>query len=137
MSLTTGQVADEAGVKNDTVRYYEQRGLIDEPPRTESGYRQFPRETVRRIRFIKRAQELGFTLSEIEELLELIDGTGDAGDLLSVTEEKINDIDQKIQDLTNLRSTLRDLAEACPGEGPLRGCSIFINLTEGTDVEPV
>lgn len=137
MSLTTGQVADEAGVKNDTVRYYEDRGLIEEPPRLDNGYRQFPPETVRRIRFIKRAQELGFTLSEIDGLLELIDGTGGAGDLLLVTEEKISEIDQKIQDLTDLRSSLRDLAETCPGEGPLRDCSIFSTLTAGTDGEPV
>ncbi len=130
MSLTTGQVADEAGVKNDTVRYYEQRGLIQEPPRTDSGYRQFPADTVQRIRFIKRAQELGFTLSEIEELLELADGKGDASDILGKTQEKIHDIEQKISHLETLRKRLNELADACPGEGPLSKCSILDALTE-------
>ena len=71
--LTIGRVARQAGVGVETVRFYERRGLIDEPPRRQSGYRQFPEETVRRIRFIKRAQELGFSLREIKELLALLD----------------------------------------------------------------
>ena len=70
-SLTTGQVAKQAQVNIETVRYYERRGLIPEPPRRESGYRQYPRDMVARIQFIKRAQELGFSLKEIAELLSL------------------------------------------------------------------
>ncbi|MFB6346400.1 MAG: MerR family transcriptional regulator [bacterium] len=128
MSLTTGQVADEAGVKNDTVRYYEERGLIDEPPRTSSGYRQFSPDTVQRINFIKRAQELGFTLAEIEELLELADGKGSAEDILKKTESKIAEIEQKISHLQTLRDSLTELAEACPGEGPLSQCNILDSL---------
>lgn len=128
MSLTTGQVAEEAGVKNDTVRYYEERGLIDEPPRTSSGYRQFPPDTVQRINFIKRAQELGFTLAEIEDLLELADGKGSAEDILTKTESKIAEIEQKISHLQTLRDSLTELAEACPGEGPLSQCNILDSL---------
>jgi Hg(II)-responsive transcriptional regulator len=131
MSLTTGQVADEAGVKNDTVRYYEERGLIDEPPRTSSGYRQFSPDTVQRINFIKRAQELGFTLAEIEELLELADGKGSAEDILNKTESKIAEIEQKISHLQTLRDSLTELADACPGEGPLSRCDILDSLSGG------
>lgn len=129
MSLTTGQVADEAGVKKDTVLYYEREGLIEEPPRTDSGYRQFSPETVRTIRFIKRAQQLDFTLSEIAEFLSLIDNKGTADEILDMTEEKIADIDQKIDRLTKLRESLTILADQCPGEGPLSKCAILDSLT--------
>lgn len=130
MALTTGQVANEANVKNDTVRYYEDRGLIEEPPRTDSGYRQFSPATVQRIRFIKRAQELGFTLSEIKELLEVADGKGNASDILDKTRRKIDEIERKIAHLQTLRNNLTELADACPGEGPLSRCSILDALTE-------
>lgn len=133
MSLTTGQVAEEAGVKNDTVRYYEKRGLIAEPPRTDGGYRQFPPETVQRIRFIKRAQELGFILSEIENLLDLADGQGTASDILDRTEQKIDEIEEKIEHLKTLRNSLTELAEACPGEGPLSKCDILDSLSAPVD----
>lgn len=133
MSLTTGQVADEAGVKNDTVRYYEDRGLIEEPPRTDSGYRQFSPNTVQRINFIKRAQKLGFTLAEIKELLELADGKGSAKDILKKTEKKITEIEQKISHLQTLRGSLNELAEACPGEGPLSRCDILDSLSGNED----
>jgi len=133
MSLTTGQVADEANVNNDTVRYYEKRGLIEEPPRTDNGYRQFPRETIQRIHFIKRAQELGFTLSEIEDLLKLADGKGTASDIFDKTKKKIDEIGQKISHLETLRDSLSDLADACPGEGPLSRCAILDSLTISPD----
>lgn len=130
MSLTTGQVADKAGVKKDTVLYYEDRGFIDEPPRLENGYRQYPHETVRRIRFIKRAQKLDFTLSEIEQLLALEEGDGTAQDILAITQEKLDDIDRKIDRLSSLRTRLEALAESCPGEGPTEACSIVGALTK-------
>ena len=129
MTLTTGQVADKAGVKKDTVLYYEDRGLIKEPPRTDNGYRQFSHDSVQRIQFVKRAQELGFTLSEIEELLELADGKGDASDILGKTEKKLEEIEQKISHLQTLRESLTELAKACPGEGPLSRCSILESLS--------
>ncbi|MFB6345644.1 MAG: MerR family transcriptional regulator [bacterium] len=133
IGLTTGQVAEDAGVNNDTVRYYEQRGLIEEPPRTDGGYRQFPPETVRRIKFIKRAQTLGFTLAEIDDLLELADGKGSAADILEKTETKIEEIEEKIEHLKTLRESLTDLAEACPGEGPLSKCNILESLSPPVD----
>jgi MerR family copper efflux transcriptional regulator len=71
MALKIGEVAERGGVNLQTIRYYEREGLLPEPPRRESGYRMFPESTVRRVRFIKRAQELGFTLAEIRELLSL------------------------------------------------------------------
>ncbi len=78
--LTTGKVAKHAGVNTETLRYYEREGLIDIPPRTASGYRVYPADTVTRIRFIRRAKALGFTLREIRELLSLrVDPTGSSG----------------------------------------------------------
>jgi len=71
MALTIGQVAKRSGIGIETLRYYERKGLVEEPPRTESGYRQYPEDVVARIRFIRRAKELGFKLSEISELLSL------------------------------------------------------------------
>lgn len=130
MSLTTGQVAERACVKKDTVLYYESRGLIDEPPRLDNGYRQYPHETVRRIRFIKHAQKLDFTLSEIEELLAIEEGDGTSRDILDITEEKIDEIERKIERLTSLQNRLNQLADECPGEGPLSECSILDALSD-------
>ncbi len=130
-SLTTGQLAEKTGVSIETVRYYERRGLITEPPRTVSGYRQFPSETAQRIRFIKRAQELGFTLKEIEQLLSIADGNGArCEDVYAFTTEKIKEIEEKIQHLQRLRTVLTELAEICPNEGPIAKCPIVESLVE-------
>lgn len=130
--LTTGELARETGVNVETVRYYERRGLIMEPQRTESGYRQFPSETAQRIRFIKRAQELGFTLKEIEQLLSIADGDGSrCEDVYAFTTEKIKEIEEKIQHLQRLRTVLTELAEICPNAGPIAKCPIVESLVEG------
>lgn len=129
--LTIGRLARLGGVNLETIRYYERQGLLPAPPRTAAGYRVFPRETVRRLRFIKRAQELGFSLNEIAELLALRirPGTKQA-DMRMRAEAKISDIEQKIQTLQAMKKTLRQLTERCEGCGPLADCPILESLDE-------
>lgn len=130
-TLTIGQLAKETHVGVETIRYYERRGLLPEPPRRESGYRQFPPEAVRRIGFIKRAQNLGFTLREISRLLAFSDGQ-EAGceDVRQFALEKIREIETKIDHFVKLRQVLLDLVGKCQGEGPLTDCPIIESLTE-------
>jgi MerR family mercuric resistance operon transcriptional regulator len=130
-SLTIGQLAKATQVGVETVRYYERRGLLPEPPRRESGYRQFPFDAIRRIRFIKRAQNLGFSLREISQLLALSDGQ-EAGceDVRQFALEKVREIEMKIDHFTRLKETLLDLAGKCQGVGPLIDCPIIESLTE-------
>lgn len=125
MALTTGQVADEAGVDYQTVLFYEEKGLIDEPPRLDNGYRQYPHEAVRAIRFIRRAQQLGFTLEEIKELMKLED-TRDVSceEVRRFASEKRDEIRQKIEEYRKLESVLDELIRTCvdsetPGECPI------------------
>lgn len=126
VTLTTGEVANQAGVNLQTVRYYERRGLIPEPPRTGGGFRQYAPEAVGRIRLVKRAQELGFTLDEIEELLALrADEGADAVEVKRLAEAKAADIAAKIRDLERMKATLDALAAACSGEGSTGDCSIL------------
>ena len=102
--LTIGRLAQIGGVNLETVRYYERQGLIPKPPRTRSGYRVFPDEAPRRLRFIKRAQELGFSLSEIRELLSLRmrPGTNRAA-IRARADAKIADVDEKIRALEGIK----------------------------------
>jgi Hg(II)-responsive transcriptional regulator len=112
--MKIGQVAGQAGVRIDTLRYYERRGLLREPERRESGYREYPEEAVRVVRFIKRAQNLGFTLDEIEELLKLRGANGKSRrQVRAVAEAKVKDIDEKVARLQSMRSALRSLIETC------------------------
>lgn len=124
--LTIGQVARRAGVGVETVRFYEREGLVATPARKRSGYRQYGEEVVNRLRFIRRAKELGFSLKEIRELLALrLEPDADSADVKRRAEDKIADIEAKIHDLQRTRDVLRKLAEACPGHGPLNECPIL------------
>jgi len=139
MTHTIGEVARRAGVNVETVRYYERRGLVAEPPRTESGYRQYPASTVRRIRFVKRAQELGFSLREIAELLALrVEAGAPCGAVLERTREKITDIDRRIADLERMREALLPLVDACAADTASTDCVILDHLSKGPhpDLEP-
>lgn len=131
--LKIGEVAKRAGVGIDTVRFYEREGLIDEPPRRPSGYRQYPPETVPLIRFIKRAKDLGFTLREIEELSSLRDGGGKRRSAVrALAEVKLKDIDQKLARLQAMRSALWGLLEDCAcGKRP--SCPILEALNDPED----
>lgn len=129
--MTTSQVAERAGVNLDTVRYYEKRGLLPPPPRTASGYRKYEAEHVTRIRFVRRAQDLGFTLGEIAELLDLRVQPGAGSDVRARTTEKIREIDAKIQDLERIRAKLVELTRACDRHGSSDSCIVLHALEEG------
>ena len=127
--LTTSEVARQGGVNLESIRFYERERLLPKPPRTASGYRMFSADDVRRVRFIKRAQELGFSLREIKELLALrFDPDTSCADVRKRAEAKLLDIDQKVSDLKRMRKTLGRLATACPGRGNLDGCPILESL---------
>lgn len=129
MALKIGQVAEQGGVNLQTIRYYEREGLLPEPPRLQSGYRMFPDATVRRVHFIKRAQELGFTLAEIKELLALrIDGKRNRSEVRTLAEAKISDIEQKIRTLKRMKRALSELTERCSGCGPSSECPILESI---------
>lgn len=129
--FTTGQLAGKAGVNNETIRYYERKGLLATPPRKDSGYRVFPPEAVKIVRFIKRAQGLGFSLKEIKELFALDSGSGsDCGDVKESSRRKLEEVETKIRQLQSMRKALYGLIERCPGKGPLSDCSILESLKE-------
>lgn len=121
-----GEVARQAGVNLQTIRYYEKRGLLPRPPRTASNYRLYPQDAVRRVQFIKRAQELGFTLKEIKELLSLR-AAQDArcSDVRKRTQAKILDIKVKLRTLEAMRKALTRLIGECSGKGPVTECPIL------------
>lgn len=113
----------------ETVRFYERRGLLPVPPRTESGYRMYPSEAVTRLRFIKRAQELGFSLNEIEELLTLrLSSRGTSAQVRRRAEAKIADIEAKIRTLESMKRSLQKLTKSCPACGPASECPILEGL---------
>jgi len=123
---TIGQVALNAGVGVETVRFYERKGLIEQPPRKGKAYREYPAETVRRIRFVVHAKQLGFTLKEILGLLSLRSRSASSCD--SVKEQagmKIADIEQRIRGLRRMKSTLRELTQACENREPTAECPLW------------
>ena len=125
-ALTIGQVAKMAGVGVETIRFYERKGLIDQPPRRESGYRSYPADVVRRIEFIKRAKELGFSLREIHELLRLrVEPGGTCAEVRKHAMDKIADVEKKIEDLSRIKKVLEKLAVSCKGRGPTTECPIL------------
>ncbi len=130
-TLKTGEVANQAGVNVETLRYYERRGILKEPHRGQSGYREYPVEAVHVVRFIKRAQELGFSLNECEELLLLRDDDSRAcADVRDAALTKVDDIDAKIRDLRRMKKALARLVESCTGEVSTRDCPILEALDD-------
>lgn len=126
MGLTIGRVAKRAGVNIDTLRYYEREGVLAKPVRNGSNYRIYLEDTVLRVRFVKRAQELGFSLAEIKELLNLrISEEASCGDVRDQAQSKIEDLDGKISSLRAMRSVLSKLVAQCSGEGPVSECPIL------------
>lgn len=129
MGLKIGEVAERGGVNLQTIRYYEREKLLPEPPRLASGYRVYPEQTVRRVRFIKRAQEIGFTLAEIRELLSLrIDRHRTRADVRALADGKITDIEEKIRTLQAMKSALIHLTDKCSGQGPASDCPILESI---------
>jgi len=127
MALTIGQLAKAAGVKLTTVRFYERRGLIPEPERRTSGYRHYSPDVVLRIRFIKNAQELGFTLEEVIELLSLQnERSASCSVIKSRASNKIKIVENKIQALKRMKNALQQLHDQCRGKGSIaQGCAIL------------
>ncbi len=125
--LAIGQLAKSAGVSIDTVRYYERQDLLLPCERTASGYRRYSDDSVRRLRFIRKAQGLGFTLAEIRELLALAeDESVDCGAIRERAQIKINEIQPRIDDMLRIKKALEELAQYCPGSGkPLKDCTIL------------
>ena len=124
--LTIGQAAKRAEVNIETIRYYERQGLIPPPPRRESGYRQYPADIVSRVRFIKRAQELGFSLNEVAELLSLRVGPNTTcGDVKKMADGKIAEIEGKIQTLERMKDALTRLVETCEEGRQAEECPIL------------
>ena len=135
MPLTISQVATAAAVNVQTIRYYERRGLVPTPRRTPSGYRQYAEDAVARLRFIKHAQELGFSLQEIQELLALRVRHSAACDVVErKTRQKIDVVQQRIRDLQRMRRTLERLAAACTARRPTDDCPILEVLEDHDDV---
>jgi Hg(II)-responsive transcriptional regulator len=136
-SLTIGQLAREAGVNLESIRFYETRGLVPEPPRSRTGYRLYAQDTVRRIRFIKRAQELGFSLHEIGELLALrADPHASGANIRDRAIAKIRGIAEKIADLERIKVHLEQLAAACSGCGSVEHCPIIESLDSNPNQPP-
>ena len=126
MSLRTSELAERGGVNPQTLRYYEREGLLPTPPRLHSGYRLFPESAVARIRFIKRSQELGFTLAEIRELLALrVDKERDREDVRQIAGARLADLNARIHSLQVMRTALEHLAHSCHGHGPADECPIL------------
>jgi Hg(II)-responsive transcriptional regulator len=129
--MRIGTAAKRAGVNVQTLRYYERRGLLPKPPRRSSGYREFPDEAVRVVRFVKRAQELGFTLEEIEELLRLRDHTRrDRARIRAVAQHRADDIGKRIEELKAVKRALSHLVHCCR-EGSTLECPILEALESG------
>jgi Hg(II)-responsive transcriptional regulator len=134
--LTIGQIARRAEVGVETVRFYERQGLLAEPARKASGYRQYTEDVVARLRFIRRAKELGFSLKEIEDLLTLrVDPVATRADVRRQAEAKVADIEAKIRDLQRMRQALVKLIASCRGDGPMNGCPILEALDRPAESE--
>lgn len=132
--LTIGEVAKQAHVRLETLRYYERMGLVAPPPRNGSNYRLYPEETVRRVQFIKRAQQLGFSLKDITELLALrTTPETPCADIRTRALAKIDTIEEKLRALHAMKEVLTQLVAECPGRGAITDCPILESFdTEGS-----
>jgi len=131
-NLTIGKLARQADVGVETLRYYERRGLIAPERRTDAGYRLYGADAHQRLRFIRRAQALGFSLDEVAELLSLGNRPAEsAAEVKRLTQAKIDDIDTRIRDLERMKSALSALEEQCPGHaGTTAECPILAALNQ-------
>jgi Hg(II)-responsive transcriptional regulator len=121
------ELAHDAGVNVETVRYYERIGLLRQPRKPGRGWRRYDQGSLRRIRFIKRAQELGFTLAEVKELLSLRSSTNPrtCERVSRKARSKVDEIDAKVRDLLAMKQALTELAAACPRDGAGDACPLL------------
>lgn len=122
---TIGKLARAAGVAVDTVRYYERIGLLPPARRTEAGYRVYDNDDLRQLRFIRRAQGLGFSLEEIGRLLALLGENGDRAEVRALAQARLDEIEEKLRELVGKRAILHRLVEACHGHGSIADCPII------------
>jgi Cu(I)-responsive transcriptional regulator len=128
--MTIGDLAKETGVKVVTIRYYEQSGLLPIPPRTEGNYRKYRPEHVQRLQFIRRLRDLGFTLGQVRELLQLASDRNQACDQVDrITHQHLVAVQEKIRDLQKLASELRRLSQCCKGGRQIAECRIIEALS--------
>jgi len=134
-SLTIGQAAQNASVGVETIRFYERKGLIEQPRKPMSGgYREYSGQIVQRIRFIRQAQELGFSLKEIDLLLGLrADPGSDCASVQLRAREKLVEVEHKVAQLNKIGAALKKVIAACPSQGRLDGCSIIAALEQDAD----
>lgn len=123
-SLTIGRLARAAGVNLDTVRYYERSALMPEPQRSDAGYRLYSGKDLERLKFIRGAKSLGFSLDEIRQLLTLVDSEGDRGEVRALALARLEDMDRHLAEMQQARVVLADLVSACSGHGSVRDCPI-------------
>lgn len=129
--MNIGQLARQAGVPIDTVRYYERQHLLPAPRRSPAGYRVFDADAVRRLRFIRRAKALGFSLDEVAGLLDLSARRDqDMAGVRSAAAARLADVDQRLRELQRIRDALAQLVDACPGHGDLAACPIMAALQD-------
>ena len=129
--LTIGRLAQAAAIGVETIRYYHRRGLLTEPVKPLGGHRRYPQDAVKRLRFIKRAQNLGFTLDEVRGLLTLEDGQS-CRDTRFLAEKKLAVIEGRLADLTRMRKLLKGLIAECESGKRPRSCPIIATLSVGT-----
>ena len=134
MGYTIGNLARASGVGVETVRYYERRGLVPQPSRATGAYRRYTHGHVSRIRFIRRAQELGFSLDEIETLLELQDGT-DRHSIRRIAGKRLEETRRRIAGLQRIERVLQHLLHECEGHGKAPRCPIIAAIAEDHDGE--
>lgn len=132
-TYTIGKIAKASGSSVETIRYYEREGLLPEAPRSDSGYRQYSQTAISRLRFIRRAKQLGFTLDEVRSLLKLADVDGSKAEVKALTEQKLALIDQKIDQLKAMRDALGELNDQCDGRGAISHCPIIHALENDHD----
>ena len=134
-ALRSGELAKRAGVGVETLRFYERRGLLAKPGRTPSGYRQYPEHEVERVRFIRRARDMGFSLAEIRRFFELSKKPGnDCVDLCDAVDAKLDELQTLIRELTAKRRALERLRRDCPECVPIEECFVLNRLREEPDV---
>jgi MerR family mercuric resistance operon transcriptional regulator len=126
--LTIGRLAKAAGVNVETIRYYQRRGLVDEPSKPLGGHRRYAQTAASRVRFIKRAQQLGFTLDEVTGLLRLEDGQS-CSETRLLAEHKLASIEKRIADLTRMRRALKGLITECAAGRGMQSCPIIATLS--------
>ena len=127
-TMTIGRVADAAGVNVETIRFYQRLGLLAEPARPPGGVRRYGSELVSRLRFVKRAQQLGFSLAEIQRLLVLEDPQS-CGKARSLAAEKLALVEARIADLERMRGVLKELVARCDVRRGKVACPIIATLS--------